>query len=85
MVGFTYGGSKSSDTDAIAAHDWCLGITVLIGVFHMHRLGVLGAELEDIAHLNTAGNTDGLFTAVRTDAALYNLGKVVESKFIFAR
>ena len=43
------------DTDAVGAHDHGAQLAVLVEHLEVERLGVLGAELEDVAHLDAAG------------------------------
>ena len=43
---------KSADADAVAAHNRVLALARLVEVGHVHRLRVLRAELEDVAHFN---------------------------------
>ena len=47
-------GEDAPDADAVAAHDGGLLLAVLVGELRLHRLGVDGAELEDVAHLDAA-------------------------------
>ena len=65
-----HGRHKPPPADAVATHDGVLQHTVLIKILHIHALGVLGAELEDVAHLDTAFDSDGVLAAHRANAAL---------------
>lgn len=73
---FAYGGGKPADAYAVAAHDGGLHDAVLIGIAHAHGFGVLGAELEDIADLDTACGADALFAAFGANRALIGLGDI---------
>ena len=70
------GGGEAADADAVAAHDGVLEAAVLIHVGHAHGLGVPGAQLEDVAHLDAAGDVDVGLAALGADAALEGLGHV---------
>ena len=54
VVLLDHGGQGARDADAVAAHDEVLLGSVLVGEGRAHRLGVLGAELEDLADLDAA-------------------------------
>ena len=71
------GGGEAADADTVAAHNGILGFALAVDIGHMHGFGVFGAQLEDIAHFNAAGYGDGGFAAMRADAALLDLGKIV--------
>ena len=75
-VRLAHGRGQTAHTDAVAAHDRVLERAVLIDVGHAHALGVLGAQLEDVAHLDAAGGVDALLAADRADAAVIRLGHV---------
>ena len=68
---------KSADTDTVASHQWILCFAVAVDISHIHGLCIFSAELEDVSHLNTTGYGNRGFAAMRTDAALLNLGKIV--------
>ena len=69
---------ESADTDTVAAHNGMVEVALAVGVGHIHRLGVLGAELEDVTYLDTAGDGYGVLAAYRTNATLLNLSEIVE-------
>ena len=77
MVNLADGRSKSAYADSVAAHDGDLGVAVLVEVGHAHALSVLGAELEDVADLDAAGDGDVLLAAARADSALDYLREIV--------
>src|SRR5699024_6390359 len=55
---------------------------VLVDIFHAHALGVFGSQLKDISYLNAAVYTDHRFAAFRADAAVTDLCKVMELRFL---
>ena len=77
MVRLAHSGGQSANANAVAAHDRHTALAVPIRIGHTHRLGVLLAQLENVAHLNTTGNMNALFAAAGADTALNHLGKIV--------
>ena len=57
------GGDHPGDTDAIAAHLHDGGLAVLVQHGSLHGLGVLGTQLEDVAHLDAALEQQGTLAA----------------------
>ena len=53
------GGDHAGDADAVAAHLHDGGLAFLVQHRGLHRLGVLGAELEDVAHFDAALEQQG--------------------------
>ena len=69
------GGDHPADADAVAAHGHHHGATVVVQHGGVERLGVLGAELEDVAHLDAA--LDGQSAvAVRARVTLDHVAQV---------
>src|SRR5579859_3426390 len=54
VVDLDHGGHGAFDADAVAAHDRADRLAVRAGHADLHGLGVLGAELEDVADLDAA-------------------------------
>ena len=77
VMGLTDGSGQTAYTDAVAAHNGMLLIAFGSQVGHVHGLGVLGAQLEDITDLDTTGDGNGGLAAMGADAAFYDLGEVM--------
>lgn len=45
---------KPAHADAVAAHNGVMQLALSVGILHTHGLGILGAELEYIADLDTS-------------------------------
>ena len=76
MMCFADGSGQAAYADTVAAHDGMLQAAVLVHIGHIHGLGVLGAQLEDVTYLNTAAGVDGGLAAYRADTAVKGLGHV---------
>ena len=50
----------STDADAVATHDNGLFLKLVVLVYGLESICILGAELEDLPHFNTALDGDGL-------------------------
>ena len=66
-------GQGAGYADAVAAHNHVLLLSVLIEIGAVHGLGVLGAELEEMADLNALGELKPA-SAVRADYHLPGRG-----------
>jgi len=70
-------GQGAGYADAVAAHNHVLLLSVLIEIGAVHGLGVLGAELEDMADLNALGELKPA-SAVRADITFLGEAQIVE-------
>ena len=70
-----HGGQNALQPDAVAAHDRRHFLAVLVEHARAHRLGVLVAQLEDVADLDRLADLQRL-PAVRTAFALDRVAQV---------
>ena len=63
------GGHGARDANAIAPHDHGLLLALLVQKRAVHALGILDAELEDLAHFNAAEGLEVTFSAPRAGVA----------------
>ena len=68
---------RAREADAVATHEQRLLLAVLVEEARVERLGVLGAELEDVADLDCRGEGERA-AAVRADIALSGFAHVGE-------
>ena len=76
------GSERAGNTNAVAAHDERLLLTVLVHKGGTHGLGILGAQLEDLGDLDAASSGERL-AAVRAGIAGHNsdqVGPLVDGK-----
>jgi len=66
---FTDTCGKTANADAVAAHDGILQRAVLVEILHVHTLGVLITQLEDVADLDAVADAQRMLAADGTDAA----------------
>ena len=67
-------GDRARDADAVGAHRDRDELAVLVEHLEVERVGVLAAELEDVAHLDAAGGLERAVVAVRAGVAVADLG-----------
>src|SRR6185312_8611159 len=72
------GRHDAADADAVAAHQHHLGLALVVAHGGAQRLGVLGAELEYMAHLDAAGEVQHAL-AVGRGVALDHLTDVLDA------
>ena len=73
VVALDDAGDGARDADAVGAHDDRDELAVLVEHLEVERLGVLRAELEDVAHLDAARGRQRV-VAVRAGVARAHLG-----------
>ena len=73
---FADGGGQPAHADAVAAHDGSVAVSLFIHILHVHGAAVFVAQLENVAHLDAAGDGQAPFAADRADAACKGLGKI---------
>ena len=69
------GGHGARDADAVGTHRHGLGLAVLVEHGEAERLGVLAAELEDVAHLEALLHAQAA-AALRADIVRLDLGRL---------
>ena len=69
-------GSQPAHADAVAAHDGSVAVSLFVHILHVHGTAVFVAQLENVAHLDAAGDGQAPFAADRADAACKGLGKI---------
>ena len=86
MILFDTGGNCSADADAVAAHEDDLFLAVGIEESGIKRLGVFGAELEDMADFDAAPHLQNAAAAARAGIAvgdIADIGKLRQRKVTF--
>ncbi len=69
------GGHQTGDSDAVATHLHGDGLAALVQHARLHGFGVLGAELEDVAHFDAALEQQ-LALAARARVAFHHVAQV---------
>src|SRR5690606_32106924 len=78
VVLFDGGCDDAADADAVTAHDHCLFAAFLAEYLRAHGLAVLGAELEDVADLDTPSDFQGAL-AVRARIPAHHVADVLDA------
>ncbi len=76
MIRLDRGGENAAGADPVAAHDHGAARLVLVQDSEAHRLGVLGAALEDVADLDAALGAEGAAVAAWRRVAVLRVADV---------
>src|SRR5690606_35968153 len=78
VILFDGGGHNAADADAVATHDHGLFAALLAEYLRAHGLAVLGAELGNVADLDTASGFQGAL-AVRARIPAHHVADILDA------